>query len=159
MFGNGAGEVSHRSHCFGSLAHANPKVNNPPDNNRSFRVRPPRSRPSRPRILIRFAQLESADLVVPNMDAWRLLWDFRTLKDLAKQLPDNSPLGTKCMETANSIMNVFKHDDLSTIKQARSLAEKVFGKGWEKLGADIYKGDPSDSFTWGVGASFALFSV
>ncbi|KAL8280086.1 hypothetical protein RQP46_007416 [Phenoliferia psychrophenolica] len=115
MFGNGAGEV-----------------NNPPDNNRFFR-------------------LASADLVVPNMDAWRLLWDFRTLKDIASQLPDNSPLGTKCMETANQIMNVFKHDDLSTIKVARKLAEKVFGKGWEKLGAGIYKGDPSDSFTWGVG--------
>ncbi|KAK4701933.1 alpha-mannosidase, partial [Phenoliferia sp. Uapishka_3] len=118
--------------CNGMFGNGAGEVNNPPDNNRYY-------------------TLASADLVVPNMEAWRLLWDFRTLRDLAKQFPDNSPLGVKCMETANQIMNVFKHDDLSTIKVARGLAEKVFGKGWEKLGAGIYKGDPGDSFTWGVG--------
>lgn len=25
------------------------------------------------------------------------------------------------------------------------------GKGWEKKGADIYKGDPHECQTWGVG--------
>lgn len=141
MFGNGLGEP-----------------NNPPDNNRYF-------------------TLESADLVIPRMEAWRLLWDFRTIRDLAKNLPENSPLGNLSMEVANKIMNVFKVDDFDTIKTCRKLAEKVsdfekigrisrnetklivlfrllkkvFGTGWEALGADIYKGDPSNSATWAIG--------
>lgn len=35
--------------------------------------------------------LDSADLVVPNMDAWGLLLDFETLKQLADALPGNTP--------------------------------------------------------------------
>ncbi|KAM0747907.1 alpha-mannosidase [Meredithblackwellia eburnea MCA 4105] len=118
--------------CNGMFGNGSGEVNNPPDDNRYF-------------------TLASADLVVPHMPSWRLLWDFRTLKDLAKALPDNSPLGTKCMETANSIMNVFKHDDPSTIDKARKLAERVFGDDWEKVGEGIYDGEPGDSFTWGIG--------
>jgi len=38
----------------------------------------------------RYYQLDSADLVVPNMDAWHLLWDFETLKQLTDALPGNS---------------------------------------------------------------------
>lgn len=82
------------------------EVNNPPDNDKYFK-------------------LVSADVVVPRMDAWRLLWDFRTIRDLAKSLPETSPLGNKCMEAGNSIMNVFKADDLSSIAKARKVAEKV----------------------------------
>ena len=96
-------------------------------------------------------RLASADLVVPNMEAWRLLWDFRTIRDLARALPENSPLGNKCMEVGNAIMNTFKSDDLATIPAARKLAEKVFGKNWEELGHKIYKGDPADASTWGIG--------
>lgn len=39
----------------------------------------------------RWYSLSSADLVVPNMDAWGLLWDFETLKQLADALPGNTP--------------------------------------------------------------------
>ena len=35
--------------------------------------------------------LASADLVVPNMDAWGLLWDFQTLRELVDTLPGNTP--------------------------------------------------------------------
>lgn len=70
------------------------------------------------------------------MDAWRLHWDFRTLKDLARSLPDNSPLGNKCLEVANQIMNVFKSDELESIAKCRTLAEKVSKLGflveWER---------------------------
>lgn len=34
----------------------------------------------------------------------------------------------------------------------------MFGVGWEKLGAGIYKGDPADSATWAVGALYFPFS-
>jgi alpha-mannosidase len=40
----------------------------------------------------RWYSLDSADLVVPNMDAWGLLWDFETLKQLSDALPGNTSL-------------------------------------------------------------------
>lgn len=85
------------------------------------------------------------------MAAWRLLWDFRTIRDLARALPENSPLGNKCMEVGNAIMNTVKWDDLATIPKARKLAEGVFGREWEEAGYQIYKGDPADAATWGIG--------
>lgn len=39
----------------------------------------------------RYFSLASADLVVPNMDAWGLLWDFQTLRELVDTLPGNTP--------------------------------------------------------------------
>ncbi|ORY82383.1 family 38 glycoside hydrolase [Leucosporidium creatinivorum] len=118
--------------CNGMFGNGNPEVNDPPNNSRMFR-------------------LASADLVVPNMEAWRLLWDFRTIRDLARELPENSPLGNKCLEVGNSIMNTFKWDEEESVAKCRKLAEKVFGQGWEELGHKIYKGDPADAATWGIG--------
>lgn len=72
-------------------------------------------------------QLNSADLVVPRMEAWRLLWDFRcvspprlvlpdqmasdrvehsAIKDLARALPERSPLGNKCLEVDNGALHL-----------------------------------------------------
>jgi alpha-mannosidase len=39
----------------------------------------------------RYFSLDSADLVVPNMEAWGLLWDFQTLRQLVDTLPGNTP--------------------------------------------------------------------
>lgn len=39
----------------------------------------------------RFFSLASADLVVPNMEAWALLWDFETLRQLVDSVPGNTP--------------------------------------------------------------------
>jgi len=39
----------------------------------------------------RYFSLASADLVVPNMEAWGLLWDFQTLRELVDTLPGNTP--------------------------------------------------------------------
>ncbi|SCV71207.1 BQ2448_2795 [Microbotryum intermedium] len=118
--------------CNAMFGNGKPEVNDPPDNSRMF-------------------QLATADLVVPRMNAWQLRWDFRTMNDLARALPENSPLGNKCLEVCNAIMNTFKADDLSTIAKCRKLAEKVFGQGWEELGHKIFKGDPADAMTWGIG--------
>jgi len=38
----------------------------------------------------RYFTLASADLVVPNQDAWRLLWDFEALRQLVDTLPGNT---------------------------------------------------------------------
>lgn len=38
----------------------------------------------------RYFALSSADLVVPNQEAWHLLWDFSTLREIIDSLPGNS---------------------------------------------------------------------
>lgn len=53
-------------------------------------------------------------------------------------MPDNSALQHAALATANEMMNVFKHNDLSTIGKARKVAEKILGQGWSEKGADIY---------------------
>ncbi|KAF8182889.1 alpha-mannosidase [Pholiota molesta] len=80
----------------------------------------------------------SADLVVPNMEAWGLLWDFQTLRELVDSLPGNTPLQNKALSAANEIMNVFKKGDPTSITKARKVAEEIFGEGWEAKGAEIY---------------------
>ena len=39
----------------------------------------------------RWFTLASADLVVPNMDAWGLLWDFEALKQIIDTVPGDTP--------------------------------------------------------------------
>ncbi|KJA22158.1 glycoside hydrolase family 38 protein [Hypholoma sublateritium FD-334 SS-4] len=99
----------------------------------------------------RFFSLASADLVVPNMPAWGLLWDFQTLRELVDTLPGNTPLQNKALSVANEIMNVFTKGDLSSIDRARKLAEEVFGEGWEEKGASIYDEGAEKSNIWGIG--------
>jgi alpha-mannosidase len=99
----------------------------------------------------RYFQLKSADLVVPNQDAWNLMLDFETLKQIIDTLPGNTALQNKALVIANEIMNVFNNNDLSSIPKARKLAEEVFGEAWEAKGADIYKEGPKDASIWGIG--------
>jgi hypothetical protein len=39
----------------------------------------------------RYFSLASADLVVPNVEGWGLLWDFQTLREIVDTLPGNTP--------------------------------------------------------------------
>lgn len=123
--------------CNGMFGNGLGETNNPPDDHRKF-------------------FLAQADLVVPRMEAHRLLWDFTTLKHLAQQMPENSPLSNKCMEVANAIMNVFDKDDLESITAGRKLAEKVLGEGWEK--EDVYKGVTGDVTVATVGNCHSEYS-
>ncbi|KAJ3503870.1 hypothetical protein NLJ89_g8237 [Agrocybe chaxingu] len=99
----------------------------------------------------RYFSLASADLVVPNMEAWGLLWDFQTLRELVDTLPGNTPLQNKALVTANEIMNVFSKADTASIGRCRKLAEEVFGEGWEKKGSGVYEEGPKKSNIWGIG--------
>ncbi|KAI0032015.1 glycoside hydrolase family 38 protein [Vararia minispora EC-137] len=105
----------------------------------------------RPPEMNRYFQLKSADLVVPNQDAWNLMLDFDTLRQFVDNLPGNTELQNKALVAANEIMNVFINTDLSTVPKARKLAEEVFGEAWEAKGADIYKEGPKDPQIWGIG--------
>jgi alpha-mannosidase len=99
----------------------------------------------------KYFQLASADLVVPNQNAWRLLWDFTTLVEIADSLPGNTSVQNKALVVANEIMNVFQKGDPDNIKQARDLAAQFFGAGWEAKGADIYKEGAPKPQIWGIG--------
>ncbi|KAG6918486.1 hypothetical protein DXG01_014113 [Tephrocybe rancida] len=99
----------------------------------------------------RYFSLDSADLVVPNMEAWALLWDFTTLRELIDTLPGNTPLQNKALVVANEIMNVFNRGDPKGVRDARKLAESIFGEGWEGKGAGIYDEGPKDGQVWGIG--------
>ncbi|KIJ61767.1 glycoside hydrolase family 38 protein [Hydnomerulius pinastri MD-312] len=98
----------------------------------------------------RYFELASADLVVPNQDAWHLMWDFNALREIVDTLPGNTSLQNKALTTANAIMNAFKSGDQENIKQMRGIAEEVFGKGWQDKGADIYKEGPEKAQVVGM---------
>ncbi|KAK7027819.1 glycoside hydrolase family 38 protein [Favolaschia claudopus] len=90
----------------------------------------------------RYFRLDMADIVVPNQEAWRLLWDFTTLRELVDTLPGNTPLQNAALSAANAIMNAFDYRDPSSIKRAREIAQGIFGKDWDKVdgGAGVYDG-------------------
>ncbi|KAJ6573329.1 glycoside hydrolase family 38 protein [Mycena sp. CBHHK59/15] len=128
----GVHEIVIESSCNGMFGMAGGGIG-PPDPNRYFR-------------------LDMADLVVPNQEAWRLLWDFQTLRELVDTLPGNTPLQNKALVTANAIMNAFSHTDPASITRARRIAEDVFGEGWEALGAGVYDEERGPrSLVWGIG--------
>ncbi|KAF8155248.1 glycoside hydrolase family 38 protein [Mycena galopus ATCC 62051] len=106
----------------------------------------------------RFFGLAMADIVVPNQDAWRLLWDFTTLREIVDTLPGGTPLQNAALTAANGIMNTFDHNDRSSINRARKVAAGVFGKDWDAVddGATVYdgadeEGEKGRSLVWGIG--------
>ncbi|KAF9264572.1 glycoside hydrolase family 38 protein [Marasmius fiardii PR-910] len=98
----------------------------------------------------RYFSLASADLVVPNQDAWHLLWDFTTLREIADTVPGNSSLQNKALVAANEIMNTFGNGDAPSIRKCRRIAESVFGEGWQAEADKIYK-NPEEANVWGIG--------
>jgi alpha-mannosidase len=98
----------------------------------------------------RYFGLASADLVVPNQEAWRLLWDYTTLRQISGNLPGNTPTQNLALVLQNKIMNTFRVDDPSTIVACRKIAEELLGDGWEAKGADIYDKNV-DALIWGIG--------
>lgn len=99
----------------------------------------------------RYFTLDSADLVVPNEDAWRLMWDFTTLREIVDTLPGNSGLQNRALVAANEIMNTFNAGDPDGIAAARKVAEGVLGQGWAAKRADVYKEGTGKIDIWGIG--------
>lgn len=99
----------------------------------------------------RYFKLDSADIVVPDQEAWGLLADFTTLREIADTLPGNGSLQNKAITVANAIMNEFDQTDATSIVRARKIAEEVFGQGWEKKGDKIYEEGAQRPQVWGIG--------
>lgn len=99
----------------------------------------------------RYYALNSADLVVPNMEAWRLMYDFDILHQTVRELPDNTPLRNRCLHVANEIMNVFD-GSLESVAKCRKVAEDILGVDWEKeVGKESEKASKERGTLWGVG--------
>ncbi|KAF8583534.1 glycoside hydrolase family 38 protein [Ramaria rubella] len=99
----------------------------------------------------RYYKLASADLVVPNQEAWHLMWDFNTLKQLVESLPGNTALQNRALVVANAIMNVFDAEDVTSIPKARKLAEEVFGAGWAGKEEGVYSEGEQKEQVYGIG--------
>ncbi|WRT70534.1 uncharacterized protein IL334_007532 [Kwoniella shivajii] len=100
----------------------------------------------------RYYKLNSADLVVPNMESWRLMWDFNAIHQVYNTLPDDSPLSKHSLTVANEIMNVFKRGSLESVHKARKVAETILGKDWENdIGKESHKAENQKGTLWGVG--------
>jgi alpha-mannosidase len=100
----------------------------------------------------RYYALNSADLVVPNMEAWRLMYDFKTLQQTMQQLPRDTPLRDRCLHVANEMMNTFETGSLESVTKCRKVAEQILGEDWEKeIGKDSKKAEKQRGDLWGVG--------
>lgn len=100
----------------------------------------------------RYYKLETADLVVPNMDAWHLMWDYEALHQLTHELPNDSVLHNRAKITCNEIINVFRVGDLKSIADCRKTAETVLGKDWVKeIAKESEKASEQQGRLWGVG--------
>lgn len=99
----------------------------------------------------RYFSLASADVVVPNLEAWGLLWDFECLKELIETLPGNTSLQNQCLVAANEIINVFGKGDRDDIRHARKIAERIFGEGWEGKREKVYHDGVKIPTIWGIG--------
>jgi alpha-mannosidase len=105
-----------------------------------------------------YYRLNSADLVVPNMEAWRLMWDFNTLKGLLDALPGDTPLAMRCQYVANEIMNIFVPTDPDSIKKARKAAETILGENWETMMEDdSQKAEKQQGTLWGIGHWYVVY--
>ena len=99
----------------------------------------------------RYFGLASADLVVPNMEAWHLMWDFQTLREIVDSIPGNTSLQNKALVTANAIMNAFEKGDVQSLGRARALADDIFGADWQEKGAGVYEEGAEKAQVWGIG--------
>jgi alpha-mannosidase len=100
----------------------------------------------------RYYRLNSADLVVPNMEAWRVLWDFDTLHQLVNDLPGDSSLAKRAMWAANEMMNVFEEGNPESLPRCRKVAEMVLGEGWSKeIEEDSKSASKQTGTLWAIG--------
>jgi alpha-mannosidase len=99
----------------------------------------------------RYFTLASADLVAPNQDAWRLMWDFETIKQISESLPGNTSIQNKALVVANEILNNLDVNDPECVNKCRKIAEQVFGRDWDSKQEKIYDEGPDIPRIIGIG--------
>jgi len=107
----------------------------------------------------RYYKLNSADLVVPNMEAYGVLWDFDTLHQLVNDLPGDSSLAKRALYAANEMMNVFEEGNAESLPRCRAVAERVLGAGWrEAIEKDSHKASKQEGSLWAIGHWFVALT-
>ncbi|CAK7204950.1 Glycoside hydrolase, 38 vacuolar alpha mannosidase [Sporothrix eucalyptigena] len=101
MFGNGPGRPIFKNNAGGDSIQ-------PPDNDKLF-------------------TLSKAQLVVPNMTARMLYWDFQAIHDAAMELPEDTWEQQEALTIASRIIDTFDHNDLNSLAQCRKVAEEYLG--------------------------------
>ena len=102
----------------------------PPDPNRKFK-------------------LALAEIRVPNMDAWRLYWDYLLIHDVALTLPENSWEAQQAWQTAVDMINAFKRGNRESLLQGRKIAQRVLGQGVDT--SEIWDTNKDDTIIWAIG--------
>lgn len=74
----------------------------------------------------RYFRLNKAHLVVPNLEARRLFWDFWILGDAAREFPGGWQK-YQAADVCTKIMNAFDPENVDSIKECRKLATKLLG--------------------------------
>ncbi|OLL24027.1 Alpha-mannosidase [Neolecta irregularis DAH-3] len=90
----------------------------------------------------RVMHVNTADIVVPNMPAYRLFWDFQIISDCAIKLPQNSWESYLALEIGNKIQNAFMSGVQDTLEECRKLAQEFLGKDVDSDKVFDSKGDP-----------------
>jgi len=89
----------------------------------------------------RIMHLNTADIVVPNMTAYRLYWDFQIISDCALKLPANSWESCLALEVGNKIQNTFRAGDQDSLEECRKIAQEFLGKDVDSDKVYDSKGD------------------
>lgn len=72
--------------------------------------------------------LKTADIVVPNLKAVELLYDFDIISNMARELPADSQAGSEALVTANAIVNAFHPKNVATWDAALAIAKNFLSK-------------------------------
>lgn len=81
----------------------------------------------------RYFRLNRAHLVVPNLEARRLFWDFWILGDATREFPGGHWQKYQAADICTQIMNTFDPNDVDSIGKCRKLAEQLLG---DKINSD-----------------------
>lgn len=81
----------------------------------------------------RYFRLSRAHLVVPNLEARRLFWDFWILGDATREFPGGYWQKYQAADICTQIMNTFNPNDVESIGKCRKLAEQLLG---DKINSD-----------------------
>ncbi|KAK6454960.1 glycoside hydrolase [Scheffersomyces xylosifermentans] len=76
----------------------------------------------------RYFRLNRAHLLLPNIEARRLYWDFLTISDGSREFPGGTWQKYQSADICTKIMDVFDPEDYSTVIEGRKLAETLLGK-------------------------------
>lgn len=71
-------------------------------------------------------KLKTAELAVPNNQAFQLLWDFEVLIGMVKELSTETQINADALYVANQAVNVLRRNDVTSVSHARAITQEFF---------------------------------